>query len=250
LELTPYEKYKAKQVERERRLKDNAPMPLSWFGQRDPIARFTFYVGVFTLLLVVVGALQTYTLINQLDEARIEQRPWVYTDPPVIVGRLSMNDNGWWVIPLEFDFHNTGHLPARAAVLNIEQHGALKFDEIQDIQKKQCGFINRKIDRSKQSGDPVFPGQVFKLNGSFGISGDEWGAASGSRNSGPWFVGCILYQQPGSNEYFWTRIAYRLMWRKDPSKIVNDLLPTDLSSLPADQIVAVPVDAPGAFDAN
>ena len=85
------EKYRAKRAERERLARELAPRPPLWFGQRDPIARFTLYVGIFTLCLVVVGILQWNSIRGQLAEmksggvdthdlalaARLDQRAWV-----------------------------------------------------------------------------------------------------------------------------------------------------------------------------
>jgi hypothetical protein len=60
------EEYKARQAERERREQERAPKPWYWLGQRDPVARFTLYVGLLTGGLIIVGVLQWAVIFGQL----------------------------------------------------------------------------------------------------------------------------------------------------------------------------------------
>ena len=90
---SPQERYEARQAERERKEQERAPKPWYWFRQRDPIARFTLYLGIFTLALVAVGVLQWCSIRGQLIEmksgsldthnlalsAQLDQRAWLGT---------------------------------------------------------------------------------------------------------------------------------------------------------------------------
>jgi len=114
---TPDEKYKARQAERERQQQERMPKPRWWLGQREPIARFTAYVVVFTAGLVAVGVLQWCSLNGQqtimkgqLKEMQAEQRPWIGTiaRPEGII-----TSSGQWVKPeILISIKNYGHSPA------------------------------------------------------------------------------------------------------------------------------------------
>lgn len=85
------ERYRARQAERKRQVEERAPKPWYWFRQREPVARFTLYVGLFTLALVLVGILQWRSMRGQLAEmrsgsmdthhlalaAQLDQRAWL-----------------------------------------------------------------------------------------------------------------------------------------------------------------------------
>ena len=65
-----YKESKARNAERQRRIQERMPKPWWWFKQRDPVARFTLYVGIFTLCLVIVGILQWCSVRGQLGEMK------------------------------------------------------------------------------------------------------------------------------------------------------------------------------------
>jgi hypothetical protein len=113
--------YKAAQSERKRREEAREPVKWWWLGQREPVARFTAYVGVFTALLAVVGSLQWCSLRGQqavmqgqLAEMQVEQRSWVSLQGAAVSGPISLDQNGAR-IPLQFIVKNTGKNPATYA---------------------------------------------------------------------------------------------------------------------------------------
>jgi hypothetical protein len=71
------DEYKARQAERERQEKERLPMPWWWLRQREPVARFTAYLAVFTVSLVVVGVLQWLSIRGELNEMKSGERAWV-----------------------------------------------------------------------------------------------------------------------------------------------------------------------------
>jgi hypothetical protein len=86
-----YDANKAKQA---RRAQERQPTPLWWLGQREPIARFTKWLVIWTALLFIgtvasaVVLLKTdYTLKEQVDNVKrqltileADQRPWIKTE--------------------------------------------------------------------------------------------------------------------------------------------------------------------------
>jgi hypothetical protein len=52
-------------------------IPVWWLGQRGPLARFTAYLAIATVLLFGATAMLAVITFNQLTEMRDENRPWV-----------------------------------------------------------------------------------------------------------------------------------------------------------------------------
>src|SRR6266567_4733007 len=70
------EQYKAYTADKYRRCKEwlNGPW---WLQEKEPVAKFTGWVALYTFTLAVVACLQTCVLTNQVEEMRTEQRPWL-----------------------------------------------------------------------------------------------------------------------------------------------------------------------------
>jgi hypothetical protein len=119
----PEDEYKVKRAERERKQQDLLPTPLWWLGQRDPIARYTLYLGLLTLGLVIVGTLQWCSALGQLAEiketrieagnaTRLDQRAWVGVRDAISVPGSFTETSAWRVNMI---FANSGKSPARGA---------------------------------------------------------------------------------------------------------------------------------------
>lgn len=93
----------------------SSPMRWWWFGQRDPVARFTLYVGFFTALLVVIGALQWLVFWNQLSESNATERAWL--NPENFSFKFINRGNGS-LIYITGDTENTGHTPATFVIFS------------------------------------------------------------------------------------------------------------------------------------
>jgi hypothetical protein len=65
--------YATRKAERAHNEKEHAPMPWWWLRQRDPIARFTAYLVLFTFCLVFVGILQWVSIRGQLHEMKAQR---------------------------------------------------------------------------------------------------------------------------------------------------------------------------------
>jgi hypothetical protein len=130
LKQPQYKKYQAKRAKRERRQQELLPQRWWWFKQREPIARFTLYIGFLTGGLVLVGFLQWDIIRGQLhemkktrieagDAARLDQRAWVGVQD-AIPAAGSFTETSVWSVKMVFS--NSGKTPARApkiAVLSI-----------------------------------------------------------------------------------------------------------------------------------
>ena len=84
------------------------------------MARWTRHVGLFTGALVAVGIVtaviflrQLNVMQGQLDEMKVEQRPWVYADSPRLTDVIRINEVGLWTLHLKFGVYNVGHLPGQ-----------------------------------------------------------------------------------------------------------------------------------------
>src|ERR1700723_2765279 len=74
-------------------------------------------INLFTLFLVIVVALQTCILRNQLTEMKTEQRPWVSIDP--FIGGITWDEKGGH-LALRFELKNNGRSIARHVTTRIE----------------------------------------------------------------------------------------------------------------------------------
>jgi hypothetical protein len=122
LKQPKYKDFQAKRAESERKRRELLITRWWWFKQREPVARFTLYLGFFTLGLVVVGILQWCSIHGQLAEmkgsgvdthnlalaAKLDQRPWVgfglITLEPPKVGDVAH---------ASVTYFNTGRTPAK-----------------------------------------------------------------------------------------------------------------------------------------
>jgi hypothetical protein len=153
---SPREEYKARQAERERKEQERLPKPWWWIGQRDPVARFTLYLGTFTLCLVAVGLLQWCSIRGQLAEMKssgidthnlavvavLDQRAWVGSanlslEYPT-VGDVVHASVGWI---------NSGKTPARSASPTV--HLAFQPQQVEN---------EAELMRLIKSGDSPSPG--------------------------------------------------------------------------------------------
>lgn len=102
-------------------------MPWYWFRQREPVARFTLYLGFFTLALALAGFLQWRSLASQLAEmkvtridaakaTRLEQRAWVGVQDAISVPGSFTDTSAWRVNVV---FFNSGKTPAKAAEIAV-----------------------------------------------------------------------------------------------------------------------------------
>jgi hypothetical protein len=130
-----------------------------WFQETDAVAKFTGWVAIFTLALVIVAFLQTCTLTQQLTEMRAEQRPWI-TIAIAPGSNLTHADNGAPKLIIATMMKNIGHLPAQhVAVASVVvpwadiSHLAAERDSV-------CNFLKDRKLTSANEGFVLFPNDV------------------------------------------------------------------------------------------
>lgn len=147
----PYKGYQAKRADQEcKRQERLRKTPWHWFGQSDAVARFTLYVGFFTLALVGVGFLQWCTLGHQLNEMhqagidaentkRLDERAWVGVEEMSSIPPVPQTDKPWDV---SLTFRNSGKTPAINFLMQSSQHIQAEFPNI----NSKCAEAIKKRD--------------------------------------------------------------------------------------------------------
>jgi hypothetical protein len=219
------------------------------------MARWTRRVGLFTLALVLVGSItgaifweQLQVMQGQLDETALEQRPWIYSETPVIQSRITRNQLGWYLINLKFRLHNVGHTPARFVYLTPV---SAVLPDLSGIPARVNEICGKSVGRSNYVGTTIFPGQDFSYTPSVGINPSEIETAFRSRFV-PNFVvlGCVIYQLPTGDKQHHTGFAYLIEQTKngDPRNAIP--LPADPQNISLDDLLLVPWISENSFDAD
>lgn len=172
---------------------------------------------------------QWQVMRGQLDEMRVEQRPWVYADitPGDAVFR---NQSGGLTFVIAFTVHNTGHLPAMYVSPDIEgylsgEEGKVGSQLVADHQNRRCGYPVQQPGATDQLGTTVFPGQNLSIGTSFGITQSEIDfvtkltiekTGNVMQFMTPWGVGCVRYRSPDGSPHQ-TGVAF-IIDRIEPGK--------------------------------
>jgi hypothetical protein len=194
--LPTYKDAQSRKAERERKVQERMPKPWWWFKQHDPVARFTLYVGIFTLCLVIVGVLQWCSIRGQLDEMGnasklmhgqldemvAQQRPWISVNLDIVkpIRFSEWSGQKSIFIPLHFTLKNFGLSPAT----NIQTwthvwphpgNANVDRDRLNSWQEEACLSAEKSAIESKNVGVTVFPtepkivnsgasGPIFKID--------------------------------------------------------------------------------------
>jgi hypothetical protein len=198
----------------------------------DPIVIATIFIAMGAIISAGVGVLQWRTLTNQVNEMRVEQRAWVYTEAVPDTSIVHQADG--FLIAVRFILHNTGHLPAIYAWPVTDGFILGDPNDVLARQRKVCEK-RRHVKRSASlAGTTVFPGQVANINKGVSISQADWDkAVAAKRQAGvvPVIVGCVDYQIPGDSDRHQSYFAYILT-----QKFAPGLIPADPTNIPAGQL--------------
>jgi hypothetical protein len=104
-----------------------------WFQESEPVARFTGYVGLFTLVLAIVAGMQTWILSNQLTEMRDDKRPWVGVEG-VQSGPFEKDKP----LKIEVIVKNTGRTPALNVTANFTTFGPVMPTDPKSVKAMPC----------------------------------------------------------------------------------------------------------------
>jgi hypothetical protein len=167
-----------------------------WFRQTDPIARFTGWVALFTLVLAGVAGLQTCVLSNQLTEMRAEQRPWISLVGSVATDLLYDKDGPLKGLPrlvLAITIKNIGHLPAQ----HVYSLGHLIpwIDADGPVRKRDalCRQLKDRKLTPETTGFTLLPNDVKVPLLSLAMQQDELQSWTSVENSVPVIAGCLDY---------------------------------------------------------
>jgi hypothetical protein len=127
LKQPEYKDFQAQRAERERKQQELSITRWWWFKQREPVARFTLYLGFLTLGLVVVGTFQWCSIHSQLTQmtiatrdaeevARLDQRAWVGVQDAISVPHSFTETSALNVIMV---FSNSGKTPAQSTKIAV-----------------------------------------------------------------------------------------------------------------------------------
>jgi len=95
----------------------------------NPIERFTFFVALFTLFLVVVGVLQFCVLRETVETSRLRDRAFINFNDPTIKEFLQYNPPEKTISVLA---QNTGNVPARNVYIRYDCVRVDKSEHIRD----------------------------------------------------------------------------------------------------------------------
>jgi hypothetical protein len=192
------EEYKARKAERDRQQEERAPKPWHWLGQRDPVARFTLYVGLFTLSLVVVGLLQWSIIRDQLidaqDAMRLDQRAWLGVES------LSGEDKIGTVFSAIVHTRNTGKTPA----INMHFGGTLDTRNTAPDVASDCAVAMKNPARVLVA--PQASHSIPVKADSWGKLDENWLQKLGS--SLIYIHGCFLYDDISNGKHWLTFCGY------------------------------------------
>jgi hypothetical protein len=164
--------YEAKKAEEAGRAQEKLPKPWWWLGQRDPIARFTKWLVLWTALLfigTVISAAILFKTDNTLQETlTATQRPWVSIvaefDGPII-----RKQSRYLAVNIRLSLKNSGHTPAisttPAALMfsgpnHYDFHGPA-YDML-EVQKQRCQqAFDLTLAVGHGQGSLLFPGETI-----------------------------------------------------------------------------------------
>jgi hypothetical protein len=255
---TPREEYKARRAERDRQRKESVRVPRYWFGLRDPVARVTLVLALFTLALVIVGIFQwnsisgqltemksagadTKSLVtaansqaismsHQLDEMQSEKRAWVSPAKDPVLESLHIDESDELLGTVKGSLQNTGRNPAMFVFVNAEiSLGPLiPYGSMPNWQSAICEQATGAL------GTTVFPGSV---ESGFGV--DARRAATELRQGNklsaytvlaPTLAACIVYEDAVTKQIHRTPLAFEIRVRV-VARQGNDccaIIPSDL----------------------
>ena len=251
------ERYQAKKDQRARKRKENIKYPWDWLSHPDPVVRFTALLTVFTAGLFVVGGMQVFIIWMQLQEAKIEQRPWAYAQTVEPAGHISL-EGGKYIIPLKIHIKNIGKLPAFFVVhktgaeiiqLKDENRGITGVSPI-TIRNYVCDTY-KEPGKDEGNGVTIFPDQEV-VKGGFEradyprIDKAAWDAMPGDKVI--IVFGCVDYKSPGDQIHHQSRFSFGIGIRKQQGildrigPLPNDPTTVDIGLLPAQINDGIPAD--------
>lgn len=211
-------------------------------AERSPADWWAGVSAITTVFASIVAVFALFAIRGQVDEMRLEQRPWVYGDAEP-GGQFYRNQSGGFSILIKFTFHNTGHLPALYTWPAARIYLRAENNKTLDLQREACKKRQEEETSPTVAGNTVFPGQDLSvaISPDGDATKDKWDAALASRQNigvSPLVVGCIDYQIPGETpKHHTTGFAFFVGRRSDSDPTGFYMLPADPTTVPLDHLV-------------
>jgi hypothetical protein len=231
--------------------------------KRDRIWQHAEVIGLWLAAAVGIAAVwiashdahkQAKIMQGQLDEMHIDQRAWVYVDPPVVVEPITISAGRNWQITIKFTFHNIGHLPALFAWPRFITFAPTKAEPAHvaasAYQERSC--TPTSSDPTDIVGSTIFPGQTTTLIVHTGVMGRDWENTIADYGA-PTFrmIGCVVYRLPNDSRPHFTDFVFDAGWNPTPEKPESaQAFPLDLASVPISEITFFPENDGTNFSAN
>jgi hypothetical protein len=175
---------------------------------------------------------------GQLEEMRLDQRPWVSIGYPKPTSDFQFVDPGA-ILTVQFSLHNYGKSPA----LNVEIDGRMPLLQSQmGIGKRQDDVCNDLFTRSKGAmgtGYTIFPNEPLPMSVQFNVDRTEIDAAL-KRNTLPIpviipvIIGCVRYVFGADGSQHKTAFVYNVM-HTPPFGLIR----TDQGSVAKDDVILI-----------
>jgi hypothetical protein len=130
------DQYEANKAKAEQNKNNSRPMKLWWLRQRDPIARFTLYVALFTLALVGVGVLQSMILVQTDETQRSVQRAFVFVKQGPVEWTIAKTIGDQSVRAIAIELENNGNTQTRFLNVSLYCPRPTAFDKVDPLTAK------------------------------------------------------------------------------------------------------------------
>ena len=242
-----YEARKAAQEARRSEQSEAKKRNVYWFRHPDPVAKFTGWVAIYTLVLAVAtigsGFILYKTDLTLYETLLATQRPWISVEIAPI-SDLFINP-GSMDGQFRFSLKNVGKSPAISVAVTAEIVLESFHTDIPVEQARICkNSITSIFFPSLKAGYMIFPDEKFiqdkvlsvkrsDLDAYLAAREKEWSAAKAPGERPKWIeatiVGCALYRFAFGPEHDVHETGFSVRLRSSPSETPNLDLPIDVS---------------------
>jgi hypothetical protein len=191
------ERYEAKKILEASRQATRKVSSGWWFGQRNPIDRFTGWLVAWTALLcvaTVLSALVLYKTDHTLQRTVVAtQRPWISVK--VEASGVRFHSDGTLFQNFKVSLKNVGNSVATFVDQNLKFFAATKGGLAEQIQDDMCKGLRRNVEKSK-SVLALFPSEENNPFYSFALTAKniDMEAIGSARLLDLMLVGCVVYR--------------------------------------------------------
>lgn len=203
------EQYKTRKAETYRRCKEWFNRPW-WFQESDPVAKFSGWVAAYTLMLVIVSALQFHILQSAEHTSRQTQRAWVGLDDIIKINVLETTPR--LHVESRYRIKNFGIGPALKVMITgwFETDPKTEKETAKFACDSAVHFATGTVPMSREMHNPGPMGYIlFPSQGHdefIGSRGNPWTGDAQPTMTHFKFIGCIAYFDQFETVH-WTRFC-------------------------------------------